>query len=62
MGLTSSDLLEELMYEAHSLGVADQLRDMVSKSEMKPRPTAYDMLPVYEEAFKHIKKSLDKST
>lgn len=61
MGLTSSDLLEELMYEAHSLGVTDQLREIVSKQEMKkPHPTAYDMLPIYEDALHHIKKTLDK--
>ena len=61
MGLTSSDLLEELMYEAHSLGVADRLREIVSKQEVKkPYPTAYDMLPIYEEALSEIKKSLTK--
>lgn len=59
MGLTSSDLLEELFYEAHQLGVADELRDNVSKRYTKPTPTAYDMLPLYEEEFLQIKKRLD---
>lgn len=60
MGLTSSDLLEELFYEAHNLGVADELRDAVSKIEKKPTPTAYDLLPLYETEFSRIKKRLDK--
>jgi len=59
MGLTSSDLLEELFFEAHNLGVADELRNVVSKMEKKPTPTAYDMLHLYEDAFSQIKKRLD---
>lgn len=58
MGLTSSDLLEELLYEAHSLGVVDELRDEVSKITDKPTPTAYDLLPIYEEKLKDIKNRL----
>lgn len=58
MGLTSSDLLEELLYEAHELGVLDELRDEVSKINDKPTPTAFNLLPIYEEKFKSIKNRL----
>lgn len=62
MGSTSSDLFEELMFEAHRLGVVDELRELVSKMDSgKPHPTAYDMLPLYEEAMSQIKKDLTKS-
>jgi hypothetical protein len=59
MGLTSSDLLEELLYEAHSLGVLDELWNGVSKIQDKPTPTAFYLLPLYEQVFSEIKKSLD---
>ena len=58
MGLTSSDLLEELFYEAYELGVLEELRDVVANMEKKPTPTAYNLLPYYEEAFGEIKKRL----
>ena len=59
MGLTSSDLLEEIMYEAHRLGVINELREMVSKQLDTPTPTAQSMLPYYESAFSELKKRLD---
>lgn len=58
MGLTSSDLLEELLYEAHTLGVLEELRDKVSELQDKPIPTAYNLLPLYEQVFSEIKKRL----
>ena len=58
MGLTSSDLLEELLFEAHNLGVLEELRDEVSKINIKPTPTAYNLLPIYEDVFSDIKKRL----
>lgn len=60
MGLTSSDLLEELLYEAHDLGVLDELRELVSKMDNKPHPTAYNILSLYEDAMLQIKKDLTK--
>jgi hypothetical protein len=56
MGLTSSDLLEELLYEAYDLGVLDELRDKVSKIHTTSH---HNILPIYEEVFLSIKKTLD---
>lgn len=55
MGLTSSDLLEELLYEAYNLGVLDELRDKVSKIH---NTSHHNILPIYEEVFLSIKKRL----
>ena len=58
MGVTSSDLLEELLFEAYNLGVLEELRERVSEISNKPSPTAYNLLTIYEDIFLDIKKRL----
>lgn len=60
MGWTNSDQYEEIMVEAHNLGIVEELRDLVSKMEQPDHPSISTLLPLYEIAFKHITKGLDK--
>tara|TARA_B110000444_G_C18812008_1_gene583135 strand:- start:1637 stop:1816 length:180 start_codon:yes stop_codon:yes gene_type:complete len=59
MSWTNSDEIEEIFYKAHNLGLTDKLRSTVSSMTQPQRKTSNDMLPLYQQAFQEIVKTLD---
>jgi hypothetical protein len=55
MGLTTSDFIEEILYDAHKRGVAKRVFELARKysSEGKSQSDAYDL--AYREAVSEIK-------
>jgi hypothetical protein len=53
--MTSSEIIERILYKAHAAGVADIVFELVQK-QLQVTPTA-DLCVVYEHALKQAKQS-----
>jgi hypothetical protein len=55
MGLTTSDFIEEILYDAHKSGIAERVFELVRKysSEGRTQSDAYDL--AYREAASEMK-------
>lgn len=58
--MSNSEFLEEILHDAHDLGIFDEVLDEVKKLRSESNRKYLDLTEVYETAIQNVKKKLKK--